>query len=77
MIALFGISFCIHLFQGLRWREWAFMTCILCGCVAEMIGYGGRIIMHHNPFDFSGFMLQIGMYLLHFLTIEVVLSDDP
>lgn len=44
---------------------------VLCGCAAEMAGYGGRIIMHHDPFSFGGFMLQIGTYIpssLHPLT---------
>jgi hypothetical protein len=59
-IAVFGVAFALHLFQGLRWRTWVFMSCILCGCTIEMVGYGGRIIMHSNPFSFGGFMMQIG-----------------
>jgi hypothetical protein len=31
------------------------------GCLSEICGYAGRIIMWRNPWDFSGFMLQIGM----------------
>ena len=70
-IALFGIAFAAHLYQGLRWKTWAFTACMLCGCAAEMAGYGGRLIMHHDPFSFGGFMLQIGTYIpssLHPLT---------
>ncbi|KAJ9640543.1 Envelope glycoprotein gp160 [Coniosporium apollinis] len=29
------------------------------GCVAEMIGYGGRIMMWQDPFSFPGFLIQI------------------
>ncbi|RDW82835.1 hypothetical protein BP6252_03947 [Coleophoma cylindrospora] len=58
-IALFGIAFVLHLLQGLRWRTWTFMGLVLCGCASEMIGYGGRIMMSGNPWNFTGFMLQI------------------
>lgn len=60
-IALFGVSLVIHAFQGIRWRSRAFSSCMVCGCITEMIGYGGRLIMYNNPFEFSGFIMQIGM----------------
>ncbi|RDW76157.1 hypothetical protein BP5796_06978 [Coleophoma crateriformis] len=63
-IALFGIAFVFHLLQGLRWRTWTFMGLVLCGCASEMIGYGGRIMMSGNPWNFTGFMLQIGAKFL-------------
>jgi hypothetical protein len=59
-IALFGITLIIHLVQGFRWRTWFFTIAIFWGCTAEMIGYGGRIIMWQNPFSFIGFIMQIG-----------------
>ena len=59
-IVLFGISLLIHLYQGFRWRTWAFMIAIFLGCACEMVGYGGRIILWQNPFSFPGFISQIG-----------------
>ena len=44
---------------GILWREWAFMVCMILGCFDEMIGYGGRIMLYHNPFSFMGFLMQI------------------
>ena len=32
------------------------------GCVAEMLGYGGRIMLYKDPFSFTGFLLQISMF---------------
>ncbi|KAK5018940.1 RTA1 like protein-domain-containing protein [Cryomyces antarcticus] len=58
-IVLFGIALCLHLFQGIKWRSWAFLFAMFWGCVAEMIGYGGRILMWQNPFSFPGFLTQI------------------
>jgi hypothetical protein len=62
LIAVFGVSMIIHMVQGIRWRTWVFLVAIVLGCVSEMIGYGGRIILYQNPFSFTGFMTQIGMY---------------
>jgi RTA1 like protein len=61
-IALFGVSLLIHLYQGIRWRTWGFMTAMFLGCVCEMVGYGGRILMWKNPFSFQGFITQIGEF---------------
>lgn len=62
-IALFGLAACLHIFLGVRWRQWSFMGCMLAGCVAEIVGYAGRVAMHHNPFAFISFMLQISKSL--------------
>jgi hypothetical protein len=61
-IAIFGISMLAHIYQGYRWRQWTFATLVAVGCAVEMIGHGGRIIMHDDPWSFSGFMLQISEY---------------
>lgn len=60
-IGLFTLAMIIHIIQGIRWREWSFMTCIVLGCVDEIIGYAGRIILQQNPFSFAGFLIQISM----------------
>ena len=61
-IALFGISLIVHIYQGIRWRSWFFTFVMFWGCVAEMIGYGGRVILWKNPFSFPGFLTQISEY---------------
>jgi hypothetical protein len=63
LIALFGVSLLIHAYQGIKWRSYAFSSCMVAGCITEMIGYGGRLIMYNDPFEFSGFIMQIGKYL--------------
>lgn len=35
------------------------MTGMLLGCLCEVIGYAGRVIMWNNPFSYPGFMIQI------------------
>jgi hypothetical protein len=58
-IALFGLSLLIQLVQGIWWHTWAFMFAMFWGCTAEMVGYGGRIMLWQNPFSFPGFLVQI------------------
>ena len=59
-VALFAIIGVIHVYLGVRWKSWGFMGGMLAGCIAEIIGYAGRIILHDNPFSYEGFMIQIG-----------------
>lgn len=61
-LALYGIAFIVHAVLGLKWRTWAFATAILFGCVSEIIGYGGRIMLWKNPFSFVGFLVQISKF---------------
>jgi hypothetical protein len=58
-IALFGVSMLIHLAQGIRYRTWFFASMMAFGCIGEMIGYAGRILLYQNPFSFDGFIIEI------------------
>jgi len=57
--ALFGVVGLVHLYLGFRWKSWGFTVGMLLGCVTEIIGYVGRMLMWNNPFSFNGFMVQI------------------
>lgn len=58
-IALFGISMLVHLAQGIRYKTWFFASMMALGCIGEMVGYGGRILLYQNPFSFNGFIIEI------------------
>lgn len=58
-IVLYALSACIHIYLGWRWKKWFFMSCMVLGALDGIAGYTGRIILYNNPFDFTGFMLQI------------------
>ena len=60
-IAIFGFTTVAHLVQGFRTCSWGFMASIVCGNLLEIVGYVGRILLHDNPFLFSGFVMQIGI----------------
>ncbi|MDI1490770.1 MAG: hypothetical protein OHK93_001974 [Ramalina farinacea] len=58
-IALFGISMVIHLVQAFLWKTWTFGILMAVGCLTEILGYAGRIILYNDPFSFNGFLIQI------------------
>ncbi|KAK2594937.1 Envelope glycoprotein [Conoideocrella luteorostrata] len=58
-LALFILVGIAHGYLGFRWKSWGFMVGMLLGCLSEVIGYAGRIMLYNNPFSFVGFMIQI------------------
>jgi RTA1 like protein len=63
-MVLFFIALAIQVYQGVRWRTWWFLGAMAVGCLCEILGYAGRIMLWQNPFTFNGFMLQIVMITL-------------
>lgn len=58
-IAVFGTLMIVHLILGAWYRTWGYMACMAAGCILQIIGYAGRIMLHDNPFDFGPFLIQI------------------
>ena len=58
-LALFALSTAFHVAVGVKWRSWWFMGCMTIGSILEAVGYAGRLIMYHDPWDFQGFLIQI------------------
>ncbi|KAF2154930.1 hypothetical protein K461DRAFT_291832 [Myriangium duriaei CBS 260.36] len=58
-ICFFAIAMILHIWRGIRWREYFFASAVSLGCISEIIGYIGRIMLYNNPFSFTGFMIQI------------------
>ncbi|KAK5452019.1 hypothetical protein LTS15_007742 [Exophiala xenobiotica] len=59
LIALYAICCISQVTFGWRYKTWGFMSAMLLGCVDEIIGYVGRIMMYQNPFEHTGFIMQI------------------
>lgn len=58
-LALFAICLGFNLLFGIRYKTWTYMLAMGLGCLAEVIGYVGRILLHNNPFGQVGFEMQI------------------
>jgi RTA1 like protein len=58
-LTLFALTGILHAIQGVVWKKKAFWIAVVLGCIAEIVGYAGRLISHSNPFDENGFLIQI------------------
>lgn len=52
--AFFGICLLAQLILGIRYKTWTYMIALGLGCLGEMIGYIGRIMLHNNVYDELG-----------------------
>lgn len=59
-ISIFSLLLIVHVLQGVRYKTWVYMGCIVAGCGLELAGYAGRIMLHRNPFDFNAFLVNLG-----------------
>jgi len=57
-ISLFSFAVILQIAQGVHWKTWGFMIAMLLGCIEEIIGYAGRLMLYNNPFSFGGFLLN-------------------
>ncbi|OJZ81287.1 hypothetical protein ASPFODRAFT_388754 [Aspergillus luchuensis CBS 106.47] len=82
----FGLLGTLQLGLGVYYRSWTMMIAMVVGGYMELAGYIGRILMNHNPWDQSGFKLQIVCLVLAptfiaagiYLTLKhVILSLGP
>ncbi|KAL2069249.1 hypothetical protein VTL71DRAFT_15587 [Oculimacula yallundae] len=59
MVVIFAICALSQVFLGIKYRLRAYPIVVCLGCLGECIGYVGRVMMHSNPWDRSGFIIQI------------------
>ncbi|EXJ83685.1 hypothetical protein A1O1_07309 [Capronia coronata CBS 617.96] len=59
LIGLYAVCMVIQILLGWRYRAWGFMAAMLLGCIDEILGYVGRILLWQNPWGHPGFIMQI------------------
>ncbi|KAK4957985.1 hypothetical protein LTR10_004410 [Elasticomyces elasticus] len=59
LLIIFSVCTLAQIYLGARHKLRAFTVATTIGCGGEAIGYGGRIMMHANPWDNNGFKVQI------------------
>lgn len=57
--AFFGLAALLQLGLGIKYKTWTYMIALVLGCAGECAGYVGRIMLHNNPYDETGFQIQI------------------
>jgi hypothetical protein len=61
LIALYSLCLVVQVFLGWRYKAWGFMAAMVLGCIDEIMGFVGRILMYQDPWGQTGFIMQIGM----------------
>lgn len=59
VIALYAICAIVQVILGFRYKTWGFMVAMVLGCIGEIIGYAGRIMLNQHPWGQAGFIIQI------------------
>ncbi|KAF2242873.1 RTA1-domain-containing protein [Trematosphaeria pertusa] len=57
--AFFGLCALLQLAFGIKYKTWTYMIALVLGCAGECAGYVGRVLLHNNPYDETGFQIQI------------------
>lgn len=71
LIGIFSLCMVAQVYLGRRYRQWGFTSAICLGCVDEIIGYLGRILLYNNPWNNAGFIMQIGKSRISFRSNRV------
>ena len=58
-IIIFGLCCILQLVLGFRYKTYPYMIAAVIGTFGEAVGYGGRVMMHKNPWSTPGFEMQI------------------
>lgn len=63
-VVAFAMCGVLQLMFGIRYKTWTYMVAMVLACVDQALGYVGRVILHNNPFDETGFQIQICCLIL-------------
>lgn len=59
LLAWFSIFLVSNTYLGIYYKTWTYMIALVLGCICELLGYAGRIILNSNPYSKPGFNIQI------------------
>ena len=57
--AFFGVLLLVHIPLAIRYKTWSYAVAVALGCLGEVVGYIGRIMLHQNPYNQNGFIIQM------------------
>lgn len=58
-LSLFGLGLVVQIGQAIRYRTWGYLAAICGGCVLEVIGYAGRLLLWNNDFNKNYFIIYL------------------
>ena len=76
LLVVFGLCTLGQLAIGIKFRIRAFTFAATSGCLLEVLGYAGRLMMNDNPWSTVGFRMQITCIILgpSFLAAAIYLT---
>lgn len=64
MLIVFAICAIAQVYLGVRFHVRLYTSLVFLGCLGEVVGYAGRLIMHSNPWSNTGFIIQTLLLIL-------------
>ncbi|KAG8161550.1 hypothetical protein KVR01_008537 [Diaporthe batatas] len=58
-LVAFSGAMAVHIHAGWLYKQWWFVGCMVAGCLDEVFGYVGRVIMARDLWNFNAFMVQV------------------
>lgn len=58
-LVVFTASGLAHLWQGFKTRTYFFSIAMAIGCLASVIGYIAKLLLHNDPFSDLGFKMSV------------------
>jgi hypothetical protein len=58
-LSIFVLALLAQLLLGIRYRTLGFMSAMLGGCLLEIVGYTGRLLLIHNIFEQNNFIIYL------------------
>jgi hypothetical protein len=58
-LIVFAASGTAHLWQGIATRTYFFSIAMAIGCLASVIGYIAKLLLHSDPFSDLGFKMSV------------------
>lgn len=59
LASVFGLCAIAQVVLGIRYRFRKYSTLVFLGCIGEVIGYVGRVMLHNNPWSSGAMIMNI------------------
>lgn len=77
LLVIFALTLIAHGVQGIYYRAWGTLTAMGWGCICEVLGYAGRLMMHPNAFNLNGYANSQNEKRRLFWTSKLTMSQIP